>query len=84
MPPNSDSLLRFLAEIENSFEKKEVSNDQKDNVHRFPLNNMESVYLFDFTTNKIIFQQTLRNCKKITCDFGMFINPPNVYYLSVF
>ncbi|UCE92762.1 MAG: helix-turn-helix transcriptional regulator [Flavobacteriaceae bacterium] len=57
MPPNSDSLLRFLEEIENSFEKEEVSKDQKDNIYRFPLNNMESVYLFDFTMNKIIFHQ---------------------------
>ena len=57
MPPNTDSLLTFLREVENSFEKKEVSNDEGERIHRFPLNNMECVYLFDFTLNKIIFHQ---------------------------
>lgn len=57
MPLKNDSLLRFLKDVEESFDFKEVSKNQNETVPHFPLNNLECVYLFDFTLNKIVFHQ---------------------------
>ena len=48
------SLLKYLEEIEATFDKKERSESDANAFLKLPLNSLECVYIFDFSQNKIL------------------------------
>ncbi|WKK66312.1 response regulator transcription factor [Lutimonas zeaxanthinifaciens] len=57
MPPNSEDLMSYLIEVKNSYSEKDQTLPDFESFDKLPLNDLECMYTFDFSANKIRYHQ---------------------------